>query len=97
MPHSEAEAPSSSEAGRPWASGQLLFNAGAFESARSAFADCARDGESEDVLRARVHRALLEDLEQKVLALRALHERIRDRDAGSSFADAVVRGRRAGR
>jgi hypothetical protein len=93
VPRAEAEAPSSSEAGRPWASGQLLFNAGAFESARSAFADYASDGETPEHLRARVHRALLEDLEQKVLALRALHAKLRDMDAGESFAGVIARSR----
>ena len=44
--HEDAEATASPEAGRPWASGQLVFNAGSFESARSGFADYARDGES---------------------------------------------------
>ncbi|MHB8352217.1 MAG: hypothetical protein ACYDFT_05990 [Thermoplasmata archaeon] len=93
VPRTEAEAPSSSEGGRPWASGQLLFNAGAFESARSAFADCARDGETAEQLRARVNRALLEDLEQKVLVLRALHEKLREIDGGESFGDVVARSR----
>lgn len=41
--HTEADASPSPEAGRPWASGQLVFNAGQFESARSGFADYAID------------------------------------------------------
>jgi hypothetical protein len=77
--------------GRPWASGQHVFNAGQFESARSGFADCARDGESAKELRARVNRIILEDLEQKVLALRQLHAKLRDVDAGESFGDVVAR------
>jgi hypothetical protein len=91
--HSEADAPPSPEAGRPWASGQLVFNAGQFESARSGFADYAKDGESPAQLRARVNRIILDDLEQKVLALRALHEKLRDRLEGPSFADRVARAR----
>jgi hypothetical protein len=93
--HSEADASRSPEAGRPWASGQLVFNAGQFESARSGFADYAKDGESPAQLRARVNRIILEDLEQKVLALRALHEKLRDRLEGPSFGDKVARARSA--
>lgn len=95
--HSEEDAAASPspEAGRAWASGQLVFNAGSFESARSGFADYARDGETGTQLRARVNKVLLEDLEQKVLALRALHEKLRDRLEGHSFSDLLVRGRPA--
>jgi hypothetical protein len=91
--HSEADVSPSPEAGRPWASGRLVFNAGQFESARSGFADYARDGETAAQLRARVNRVILEDLEQKVLALRALHAKLRDIDAGESFGDIVARSR----
>ena len=91
--HEDAETTASPEAGRPWASGQLVFNAGQFESARSGFADHARDGETAAQLRARVNRTILEDLEQKVLALRALHAKLRDLDAGGSFGDVVARSR----
>ena len=91
--HEDAEATASPEAGRPWASGQLVFNAGSFESARSGFADYAKDGETGEQLRTRVNRIILEDLEQKVLALRALHAKLRDREAGESFAGVVARGR----
>ena len=87
--------PRSPEAGRPWASGQLVFNAGQFESARSGFADYAKDGETGEQLRTRVNRIILEDLEQKVLALRALHAKLRDVDAGESFAGVVARSRPA--
>ena len=93
LAHEDAETTASPEAGRPWASGQLVFNAGQIESARSGFADYARDGESAKELRARVSRTILEDLEQKVLALRALHAKLRDMDAGESFGDVVARGR----
>lgn len=94
QPAAEEEAPTSPspEAGRAWASGQLVFNAGSFESAKSGFADYAREGETGAQLRARVNKVLLEDLEQKVLALRALHEKLRDRLAGPSFGDVVARG-----
>jgi hypothetical protein len=91
--HSEADSSPSVEAGRPWASGQLVFNAGSFESARSGFADYAKEGESSERLRTRVNRIILEDLEQKVLALRALHEKLRDQSAGPSFGDVVARSR----
>jgi hypothetical protein len=40
-----------------------------------------------------VNRIILEDLEQKVLALRALHEKLRDRLGGPSFGDRVARAR----
>ncbi|MGP8016161.1 MAG: hypothetical protein ACLPP2_02570 [Thermoplasmata archaeon] len=93
--HEDAEATASPEAGRPWASGQLVFNAGQFESARSGFADYAKDGETGEQLRTRVNRIILEDLEQKVLALRALHAKLRDVDAGESFAGVVARSRPA--
>jgi hypothetical protein len=89
----KAEATASPEAGRPWASGQLVFNAGSFESARSGFADYARDGEGARELRARVNRTILEDLEQKVLALRALHAKLRDLDEGENFGGVVARAR----
>jgi hypothetical protein len=91
--HTEADASPSPEAGRPWASGQLVFNAGQFESARSGFADYAKDGETAAQLRTRVNRVILEDLEQKVLALRALHAKLRDMDAGASFGEVVARFR----
>ncbi len=91
--HEESETTASPEAGRAWASGQLVFNAGQFESARSGFADYAKDGETEEQLRTRVNRVILEDLEQKVLALRALHAKLRDVDAGESFAGVVARSR----
>jgi hypothetical protein len=93
--HSEADASPSPEAGRSWASGQLVFNAGQFESARSGFADYAKDGESPAQLRSRVNRIILDDLEQKVLALRALHEKLRDRLEGPSFGERVARARSA--
>ena len=91
--HDDAEATATPEAGRAWASGQLVFNAGQFESARSGFADYARDGESAKELRARVNKTILEDLEEKVLALRALHAKLRDAAAGESFGEVVGRGR----
>jgi hypothetical protein len=91
--HSEADASPSPESGRPWASGQLVFNAGSFESARSAFADYATDEETASQLRTRVNKVILEDLEQKVLALRALHAKLRDLDAGEAFGDVVARAR----
>jgi hypothetical protein len=68
-------------------------DAGSFESARSGFADYARDGEGAKELRARVNRTILEDLEQKVLALRALHAKLRP--VGESFAEVVARSRLA--
>ena len=91
--HSETDASPSVEAGRPCASGQLVFNAGSFESARSGFADYAKDSETGEQLRTRVNRIILEDLEQKVLALRSLHAKFRDLDSGESFAGVVARSR----
>jgi hypothetical protein len=90
--HSDEESSPSPQAGRAWASGQLVFNAGQFESARSGFADYARDGETGQQLRNRVNRVILEDLEQKVIALHQLHEKLRDRLGGTSFGDLVARG-----
>ena len=90
--HEDAETTATPEAGRAWASGQLVFNAGQFESARSGFADYARDGESAKELRARVSRTILEDLEEKVLAFRALHAKLRDAAAGESLGEVVSRG-----
>ena len=93
--HADADASPSPQAGRPWSSGQLVFNAGQFESARSGFADYARDGETGEQLRARVNRIILEDLEQKAIALRQLHEKLRERLGGASFGDVVARSRPA--
>ena len=91
--HTEEESSASPEAGRAWASGQLVFNAGQFESARSGFADYTRDGETAKELRARVNSTILEDLEEKVLALRQLHAKLRDKDAGESFGGVIARSR----
>jgi hypothetical protein len=93
--HTEEDATATPESGRPWASGQLVFNAGQFESARSGFADYAKEGETAQQLRARVNRVILEDLEQKVLALRSLHEKLRDATGGPSFGDVVACSRPA--
>jgi hypothetical protein len=89
--HTDEQSSPSPQAGRAWASGQLVFNAGQFESARSGFADYARDGETGQQLRTRVNRVILEDLEQKVIALHQLHEKLRDQLAGPSFGDLVAR------
>jgi len=80
-------------ASREPAFAQSVFNADSFESARSGFADYARDGENARELRARVNRTILEDLEQKVLALRALRLKLRDIDAGENFGGVVARAR----
>lgn len=40
-----------------------------------------------------MNRTILEDLEQKVLALRALHLKLRDLDAGENFGGLVARAR----
>jgi len=42
-----------------------------------------------------VNRTILEDLEHKVLALGAVHARLRDLDAGENFGGAVARSRLA--
>jgi len=43
-----------------------------------------------------VNRTVLEDLKQKVLALRALHLKLRDLDAGENFGGVVARSRGGG-
>jgi hypothetical protein len=40
-----------------------------------------------------VNCTVLEDLEERVLALRMLHQKPRDMDAGKSFGNIVARGR----
>ena len=40
-----------------------------------------------------MNRTIVEDLEQKVLALRVLLSKLRDEDAGDSFAGVVARSR----
>jgi hypothetical protein len=70
-----------------------VFNAGQFESARSGFADYARDGESAKELRARVNRTILEDLEARVMALRTLHAKLRDIEGGENFGGMVASAR----
>ena len=40
-----------------------------------------------------MNRVILEDVEQKVIALRALHAKLRTVDAGESFGDMVARSR----
>ncbi len=73
-----AEPTPSAAAGVPWATSHLTFNAGAYESAKSGFADYSRPGESAEQLRERVNRVVLEDLERSVRAMRELHERLGD-------------------
>lgn len=53
--------------------------------------DYVRDGETAEQLRTRVNRVILEDLEQKVIALRRLHEKLGDRLEGPLFGDLVAR------
>jgi len=91
--HEEAEAAPSPEAGRGWAFSQLVFNPGSFESVRAGFASYAREGETERDLRARVHSTVLSDVEQQVMALRALHAKLRDFDGGENFGGLISRGR----
>jgi len=71
----------------------LVFNPGSFESVRAGFAFYSREGETARDLRARVNRTILEDLEQKVLALRALHAKLRDLEGGENFGGAVAKSR----
>ena len=73
-----AEPSPSANAGVAWANSSLTYNAGAYESVKSAFADYAQPGESPEALRARVNRVVLEDLERSVRAMRELHERLGD-------------------
>jgi len=46
-------------------------------------------------IRGRTNWTILEDLEQQVLALRALHLKLRDLDAGENFGGVVARSRPA--
>ncbi|MDE1838082.1 MAG: hypothetical protein KGJ23_15900 [Euryarchaeota archaeon] len=70
-------APSAS-AGVDWATSQLTFNAGPYESAKAGYAAYALPGETGEQLRARVHRVVLEDLEHQVRGIRELHEHLGD-------------------
>ncbi len=85
LAHASADTTASPQAGRPWATSQLTFNAGQFESVRFGYADYARDGENEAQLRSRVHEVVLAEVEQQVRAVRALHERLGDRGVGTAF------------
>jgi hypothetical protein len=91
--HEEADTTPSPEAGRGWAFSQLVFNPGSFESVRAGFASYAREGETERDLRARVHSTVLADVERQVMALRALHAKLRDMNSGENFGGVVARGR----
>jgi len=85
LAHATADTSASPQAGRAWATSQLTFNAGQFESVRFGYADYARDGENEAQLRSRVHEVVLAEVEQQVRAVRALHERLGDRGVGAAF------------
>ncbi len=91
--HEQVEATPSPEAGRGWAFSQLVFNPGSFESVRAGFASYVREGETERDLRSRVHSTVLADVEQQVMALRALHAKLRDLEAGENFGGVVARAR----
>jgi len=91
--HEEAEATPSPEAGRGWAFSQLVFNPGSFESVRAGFASCTREDETERDRRSRVHLTVLAGVEQQVLALRALHAKLRDLDSRENFGGVVAQGR----
>ena len=64
--------------GATWATSSLTFNAGAYESAKSGFADFAKPGETPEALRQRVNAVVLSDIEIQVKAMRELHERLGD-------------------
>jgi hypothetical protein len=64
--------------GATWATSSLTFNAGAYESAKSGFADFAKPGETPEALRQRVNAVVLADIEFQVRAMRELHERLGD-------------------
>ncbi len=74
-------APSAS-AGVAWATSQLTFNAGPYESAKSGFADYCKPGETPEQLRARVNAVVLADVEFQVRGIRELHERLSDASGG---------------
>ncbi|MDG7006393.1 MAG: hypothetical protein JRM86_05605 [Nitrososphaerota archaeon] len=68
----------SASAGAAWATSQLTFNAGPYESVKSGFADYCRPGETEAQLRARVNAVVLSDVEFHVRAIRELHTKLGD-------------------
>ncbi|MDG7006112.1 MAG: hypothetical protein JRM86_04185 [Nitrososphaerota archaeon] len=68
----------SASAGAAWATSQLTFNAGPYESVKSGFADYGRPGETEAQLRARVNAVVLSDVEFHVRAIRDLHTKLGD-------------------
>jgi hypothetical protein len=72
---------------RNYAAGEL------FALTRTGFADYAFDGETLKELRARVNNTILEDLEEKGMALRALHAKLHHLNAGASLGDVVARSR----
>ena len=86
LAHATADTTASPQAGRAWATSQLTFNAGQFESVRFGYADYARDGENDAQLRSRVHEVVLAEVERQVRAVRALHERLGDYSVGSVSA-----------
>lgn len=85
LAHASPDTAASPQAGRAWATSQLTFNAGQFESVRFGYADYARDGENEAQLRSRVHEVVLAEVERQVRAVRALHERLGDRGVSAAF------------
>lgn len=60
---------------------------------RAGLASYARAGEPECHLRARVHSTVLKDVEQPVMALRALHAKLSEEEGGPSFGEIVARSR----
>jgi hypothetical protein len=86
LAHASADTTASPQAGRAWATSQLTFNAGQFESVRFGYADYAQDGENEAQLRSRVHEVVLAEVERQVRAVRVLHERLGDRSIVTAFA-----------
>jgi len=68
-------------------------NVRVFGSVRAGFASYAREGETERDLGARVHSTVLADVEQQVMAFRALHAKLRDMDGGPSFGETVALAR----
>ena len=78
--------------------GQGILRAPPIRSGRGTsvtLASYARDGQAERDLCVSVHSTVLADVEQQVMALRALHAKPRDLEGGENFGGVVARSRPA--
>jgi len=71
-------------------------NSGSFDSVMPGFAPYEREGKTGRDLLDRVHSAVLADVEQQVMALRALHAKLRDTHAAENFGVVVAFYRQKG-